>query len=161
MKPPRKETSREHTTILNYLWPEVALIIIATLLAAATGIEILTILEMTIITTAQNGTFVLSSRARQSKNLLYHAVTGMIANVLFILIIIASPMRYNTPLFIIWYAICATVAAVHAQYIAIQIEKDSWFRKDVAMTREEIEEAVNRKIENLERKIRELKINMG
>lgn len=156
MKPP-KQGEREHMVIIKYLWPETMLIIIALLLGAITNSEMGSILEMTIIVTAQNGTFVLSSRARQSKNLLYHAATGMIANLLFIIIITASPVRYNTPLFIVWYAICATVAAVHAQYIAIQIEGDSWFRNDVAMTRQEIENTLQEKISELEKEIQKLK----
>jgi hypothetical protein len=119
-----KQDAQEFIIILSYLWPEALLILVAILLGVIGRGELGTILEMTIIVTAQNGTFVLSSRARQSKNLLYHAATSMVANLLFIIIITASPVRYNTPLFIVWYAICATVAAVHAQYIAIQIEKD-------------------------------------
>jgi hypothetical protein len=121
-----KQDAQEFIIILSYLWPEALLILVAILLGVIGRGELGTILEMTIIVTAQNGTFVLSSRARQSKNLLYHAATSMVANLLFIIIITASPVRYNTPLFIVWYAICATVAAVHAQYIAIQIEKDPW-----------------------------------
>lgn len=80
-------------------------------------IEILKMLGLVIL---QNASFTLVSRARNSKSILYHGITSVLSNGIWLLVIRQVVMNLDKPILMWTYLIGATIGSIGMHYIAMK-----------------------------------------
>lgn len=131
-------------TALQAVSPALILLALAAAMAGSLGFTVKSLAYFTALLVAQNMSFTLVSRSRQSNNMLYHAAASVLSSGIWILVnveIIQQVTRAGAgwPLQL-WYVVCTVVGSVHMHWLAVhKVEKMRSFKKDVGVTNEVLE----------------------
>lgn len=80
-------------------------------------IEILIMLGLTIL---QNASFTLVSRARNSNSILYHTITSVLSNGIWLLVIRQVVTNFDNWILMVTYLVGAVIGSIGMHYIAIK-----------------------------------------
>ncbi len=134
----RKLLSQLRTAAFNF-WPEYLVFLVGVFYTPLAHMSLGQFMTITAMLLAQNATFTLVSRARQSNNLILHGLFAIGSNGFFIFVITTFAANYSNLYLKFWYIVCTVVGSVHAHHLSMsKIEKSKMFAKDTMVSKNDL-----------------------